>query len=46
MADYDVNAVHQRILQILLAVDNTCRQHQLRYYIWAGTMIGAVRHKG
>ncbi len=46
MADYDVNAVHQRILQILLAVDKACQQHQFRYYIWAGTMIGAVRHKG
>lgn len=29
-----------------MAVDKTCREHQLRYYIWAGTMIGAVRHKG
>lgn len=46
MATYDVNKLHQRILRILLAVDKTCREHGLRYYIWAGTMIGAVRHKG
>lgn len=46
MATYDVDLLHQRILRILLAVDNCCRQHGLRYYIWAGTMIGAVRHKG
>ena len=38
--------MHQRILNILLAVDKCCPQHQLRYYIWAGTMIGAVRHQG
>ena len=46
MAAYDVDLLHQRILRILLAVDATCQQHGLRYYIWAGTMIGAVRHKG
>jgi lipopolysaccharide cholinephosphotransferase len=46
MAQYDVDLLHQRILRILLAVDETCRTHGLRYYIWAGTMIGAVRHHG
>ena len=46
MAQYDVNEVHGRILNILLQVHDTCLKHQLRYYIWAGTMIGAVRHKG
>ncbi|MBQ3631881.1 MAG: LicD family protein [Prevotella sp.] len=46
MATYDVELLHRRILRILMAVDKTCREHQLRYYIWAGTMIGAVRHKG
>ena len=46
MADYNVEAVHQRILQILLAIDSVSREHGLRYYIWAGTMLGAVRHKG
>lgn len=46
MANYDVNQLHQRILRILLAVDSCCREHHLRYYIWAGTQLGAVRHKG
>jgi len=46
MASYDVDKLHQRILRILLAVDHCCQQHQLHYYIWAGTMIGAIRHKG
>lgn len=46
MASYDVDLLHQRILRILLALDNCCREHSLHYYIWAGTMIGAVRHKG
>ena len=46
MAQYDIRPLQLRVLEILRAVDATCRQHGLHYYIWAGTMIGAVRHKG
>jgi len=34
------------ILNNLLAVDKVCKEHHLRYYLWAGTMLGAIRHKG
>lgn len=46
MASYDIETLHQHLLQILLKVDRVCRDHNLRYYCWAGTMLGAVRHKG
>ena len=46
MANYDVEQVHKRILKILKAIDRVCRERNLKYYIWAGTMLGAVRHKG
>lgn len=46
MAAYDIDTLHRRILQILLSVDQVCRKHDIRYYCWAGTMLGAVRHKG
>lgn len=46
MANYDIDVLHRRILHILMAVDATCQAHGLRYYIWAGTQLGAVRHKG
>ncbi len=46
MASYDVDLLHQRILRILLAVHDVCQERQLRYYVWAGTMLGAVRHRG
>lgn len=46
MAEYNIRELQLRILETLKAVDNVCREHNLRYYIWAGTMIGAVRHKG
>lgn len=29
-----------------MAFDKVCHKHQLRYFIVAGTMLGAVRHKG
>ncbi len=34
------------ILGILSAIDKVCREHGLHYYMIAGTMLGAVRHKG
>ncbi len=46
MASYDIRPLQLRILNILLALDNVCKEHHLRYYLWAGTMLGAVRHKG
>ena len=46
MVAYDIDELHGHILQILLKVDQVCREHGLRYYCWAGTMLGAVRHGG
>ena len=46
MATYDIRPLQLRVLHILEAVDQTCRAHDLTYYLWAGTMLGAVRHGG
>lgn len=46
MALYDIRPLQLRILDILVAFDKVCREHNLRYYLWAGTMLGAVRHSG
>lgn len=46
MADYDIRPLQLHILEILLAIDKVCKEHHLRYYIIAGTMLGAIRHKG
>lgn len=46
MADYDLKQLHGKMLDILLAIDKVCQEHNLRYYIIAGTMLGAVRHGG
>lgn len=34
------------LLGILKAIDQVCRDHHLRYYLMAGTCLGAIRHKG
>ncbi|NLV53682.1 MAG: LicD family protein [Bacteroidales bacterium] len=46
MASYDIRPLQLHILGNLMAFDRMCREHHLRYYIVAGTMLGAVRHKG
>ncbi|MBR6714352.1 MAG: LicD family protein [Bacteroidaceae bacterium] len=46
MATYDIRPLQMRMLKVLEAIDETCRKHSLRYGIFAGSLIGAVRHKG
>lgn len=46
MVNYDIDRLHERLLNILLMFDRVCAEHGLRYCICGGTMIGAVRHKG
>ena len=33
-------------LEILKVIDRFCRDHGIRYSLYAGTLLGAVRHKG
>jgi lipopolysaccharide cholinephosphotransferase len=34
------------LLGILKAIDLVCREHQLNYYLLAGSCLGAIRHQG
>ena len=45
-ANYDIKTLQARLVPMLECSDKGCREHHLRYYLWAGTMLGAVRHKG
>jgi len=33
-------------LEILIKVDKICREHNINYFLFAGTLLGAVRHQG
>lgn len=33
-------------LEILIQIDRICKKHKIHYSLYAGTMLGAVRHKG
>src|SRR5690625_2091621 len=46
-ADYSLLRQVQLVqLEILLEVDRICRKHEIRYQLFASTLLGAVRHKG
>lgn len=44
--NYSVQALQEKIIGNLKAIHQVCQEHNLRYYLWAGSMLGAVRHKG
>lgn len=38
--------LHKEILAIMDEIDRICKDNNLRYYLVAGSLLGAVRHKG
>lgn len=45
-ANYDIKTLQARLIYILEGIDKVCKEHNLTYFLWAGSMLGAVRHKG
>lgn len=41
-----IEEVHKLELDILIAFDKFCKEHDIKYSLGAGTLLGAVRHKG
>ncbi len=46
MKQLSVEEYKQVELDILIKVDKICRDHGINYFLFAGTLIGAVRHQG
>lgn len=38
--------IKEKSFQLLCELDNICKKNSIHYYIYAGTLLGAVRHKG
>lgn len=39
-----LKGIHYAQEQLLLEVDRICKKHDITYFLWAGTLLGAVRH--
>ena len=44
--DYGNLELHQVLLAAMKDIDRICRENGLKYYLHAGTLLGAVNHKG
>lgn len=42
----NIDLLHQEDLDIVKAVVKICEEHDLKYYMLGGTMLGAIRHGG
>lgn len=41
-----MNRIRKLELELILRIDEICRKHQIKYFLTAGSMLGAVRHGG
>ena len=44
--DYGNELLHKVLLSAMKDIDRICRKNGLRYYLHAGTLLGAMNHKG
>ena len=44
--DYGNLELHEVLLSAMKDIDKICRENNLRYFLHAGTLLGAMNHKG
>lgn len=44
--DYGNLELHQVLLAAMKDIDKICREHGLKYYLYAGTLLGAINYQG
>jgi len=43
---YDIEIMHGRMLENAIEIDRICREQNIKYSLYGGTLIGAIRHNG
>lgn len=46
METNEIRTLQLRLFKIFLEFEKVCLEHNLRFYLIAGTLLGAIRHKG
>lgn len=46
MRELSIEEYKTRVLNVLVKIDEICRENGFKYFIFYGTLLGAVRHKG
>lgn len=46
IANVDIKDIQKIQLEILLEFDRICKKHNIKYQLFAGTLLGCVRHEG
>lgn len=44
--DYGILALQNKILEIMVYLDNFCKIHGIEYFLMGGSALGAIRHQG
>lgn len=42
----NLKPIHNRLSEMLIEFDRICNKHQIQYWIFFGSVLGAIRHKG
>jgi lipopolysaccharide cholinephosphotransferase len=46
VSDEQLRALKDIMLELMIVMHNICEKHGINYYLFSGTLLGAVRHKG
>lgn len=44
--DFGILKLQNKILEIMVYIDNFCKEHEITYYLMGGSALGAMRHGG
>lgn len=44
--EYGIKALQDKILEIMIYIDEFCKAHDITYFLMGGSALGAMRHKG